>query len=253
MQAVQSTQALLNLELSTPLEGNQTPRTKEHMVEVLTDSRDMAVCNLLSSMTPVTRLCLGLPAALRARIRANRRSKCLARALATPLCTRYLLVLRARAASRLIARDRVRDSLRLSPPRLDPSLDFDTLSSRTPWLVLRDDGDRGMVLYHRETGATRLSPWIALRTRGGRVYFGNLVTRATRWLPPPGWHDSWISLSSPFDRRTHSYYTRSLLPGSFACLQIEGGAQFVHPLEAACRYLNLQLDSNRSTLTGPSV
>ena len=252
MQALLTTNALLNLELSSPPEGNQTLRTKNHMVEVLTESRDLAAGNILHSMTQVTRLCLGLPAALRARIRANRRSRCLTRVLAHPLCTRYLLVLRARAASRLISRDRVLASL-ASPPRLDPALDFDTLSSKTPWIVLRDDGDHGMMLYHRDTGATRLSPWIALRTRGGRVYFANLVTRATRWLPPPGWHSGWTSLSSPFDRKKHSYYTRSLLPESFARLQIEGGAQFVHPLEAARRYLNLQLDSNRSTLTGPPV
>ena len=154
MQALLTTNALLNLELSSPPEGNQTLRTKNHMVEVLTDSRDLAAGNILHSMTQVTRLCLGLPAALRARIRANRRSRCLTRVLAHPLCTRYLLVLRARAASRLIARDRARKSLKSPPPHLDPALDFDTLSSRTPWIVLRDDGDRGMMLYHRDTGAT---------------------------------------------------------------------------------------------------
>ena len=247
MQAVDATQVALDVELSTPMGPRQTQRTKDHMIAVLTDSRDLAAANVLDSMTAVTRIRLGFPAALRKylrdRIKANRHRKALARALAHPLISLYVLHLRARAASRHISRSRAQASLDLHPPRLDRALSIDNLADRTPWLVLHDDSDRGMILYHRHTGATRVAPWIALRTSSGRVYFANLVTRATRWLPPSCWHSGWISYTSPFDARAHSHYTRVLLPVSLARVQIEGGAPFVHPIEAARRYLDLRIGS----------
>ena len=238
MQAVHATQVALDVELSIPMGPRQTERTKNHKVAVLTESRDLAVCNALTSMTSVTRLCLAFPACLKARVTANRRRYSLTRALARPLCTCYLLILRARAASRSIARNCARASLAMPPPRLNRTLDFDTLAGRTPWIVLHDDGSRGMTLYHRYTGATRVAPWITLRTPSGRVYFANLVSRVTRWLPPPCWHDDWLSLTSPFDPRAHSHYTRMKLPPSLAHVQIEGGAPFVHPIELARQHIS---------------
>ena len=261
MQAVHATQVVLDVELSTPMGPRQTQRTKDHMIAVLTKSRDEAVCTVLNSMTPVTRLCLAFPSCLRARIRAIRRSRelaiesiratlrdtcrrrCIVGVLAHPLCTRYLLVLRARAASRLIARDRTLAALAAPPPRLDRSLDFDSLGNKTPWIVLHDDDNFRKTLYHRYTGAIRVAPWIALRTPRGRVYFANLVTRVTRWLPPPCWHDGWLSCTNPFDPRLHSHYRRMMLPQSLASVQIEGGARFVDPLEEARRLISLRLPS----------
>ena len=50
-----------------------------------------------------------------------------------------------------------------------------------------------MRLLNRVTGAVRDAPWIALRTAGGAVYFANLLTGRTRWLPPHRWMEGWIS------------------------------------------------------------
>ena len=243
MQAVRATIVALDVESSSPPGPRQTKRTRDHKVAMLTQSRDLAVCNLLNSMSATTRMCLAFPSCLKARIARNCRSRCMFRVLAHPICTSYLLVLRARAASRIIARRRTLVALAMPPPRLDQKLDFETLSHTTPWLTLYDDSKPDVItLYNRVTGATRVAPWIALRTLGGRVYFANLVTRVTRWLPPPCWQSGWIELDS--DRSTHallslnggmkkhSYYMRMLLPHSLAKLRIEGGAPFVHPLDS---------------------
>ena len=54
-----------------------------------------------------------------------------------------------------------------------------------------------MRLISKITGATRYGPWISLMSSDGVVYFGNLVTRETRWLPPHRWFEGWITRASP--------------------------------------------------------
>jgi len=101
---------------------------------------------------------------------------------------------------------------------------LNTLERYTPWMACFEDDGHIIKLYHRHTGATRVAPWIVLRTHCGRVYFANLISRATRWTPPPGWLDGWTSFVSPFNSR--SWYARQLLPRSLACLQVEGGCPY---------------------------
>ena len=62
----------------------------------------------------------------------------------------------------------------------------------------------------------------------GQVYFANIITGETRWAPPIGWRDGWVSLTSPFDRR--SPYARSLIPLSLARMHVEGGASYLGSL-----------------------
>ena len=56
-------------------------------------------------------------------------------------------------------------------------------------MPLFEDVDNKIFLYHTETetGRVRAAPWISLRGEGGCVFFANLVTRKTRWLPPRTW------------------------------------------------------------------
>ena len=68
------------------------------------------------------------------------------------------------------------------------------------------------------------APYFRMR-HDGRVYFANIVTNETRWAPPMGWRDGWVSLTSPFDRR--SPYARSLIPPSLAKMHVEGGACYL--------------------------
>ena len=112
------------------------------------------------------------------------------------------------------------------PPSLNHRfhLTLDNLERHTPWLPLYSDSDRSVSLYHKVTGCTRSAPWFTLR-HSGQVYFANIVTGETRWAPPMGWRDGWLSLSSPFDRR--SPYARSLIPPSLAKMHVEGGACYL--------------------------
>ena len=112
------------------------------------------------------------------------------------------------------------------PPSLSHRfhLTLDNLERHTPWLPLYSDSDRTVTLYHRVTGCTRSAPWFTLR-HSGRVYFANIITGETRWAPPMGWRDGWVSHAPPFDRR--SPYARSLIPPSLARMHVEGGACYL--------------------------
>ena len=77
------------------------------------------------------------------------------------------------------------------PPRLPRTVGLGCLTD-TPWIVLYQDSDSRVLLFHRLTGAIREAPWIALRTFGGRVYFAKVVTRETSWFPPPLWMAGWV-------------------------------------------------------------
>ena len=91
--------------------------------------------------------------------------RCCAEVLSHKRCVQFLLTLRIRAVFRAISRARVLASLATPPPRLDGNLDTDSLSRLTNWTALYDDGKPDeVILYHRVTGATRVAPWVALRT-----------------------------------------------------------------------------------------
>ena len=78
------------------------------------------------------------------------------------------------------------------PPCLPPKLSLNSLRN-TGWYPLFRDADNCIQLYHSETGTVRYAPWIALRTDSGIVFFVNLVTMVSRWMPPHRWADLWIS------------------------------------------------------------
>ena len=122
---------------------------------------------------------------------------------------------------------------RESPPRLPPGLGFGALRG-TSWMPIYEDSAHRILLYHAETGCVRAAPWISLRTSYGCVFFANLITRQTRWLPPHGWMQGWISRPSiddqgracgtPFEG---TRLVRDLLPGPIARLRVEGGAPYL--------------------------
>ena len=83
----------------------------------------------------------------------------------------------------------------------------------------------------------RAAPWVSLRTGGGCVFFANLVSQETRWLPPRQWMTGWISrprlcpkfgveIDSPFQscRRLADL----LVPRAIARKRVEGGAPYMH-------------------------
>ena len=78
------------------------------------------------------------------------------------------------------------------PPRIPSQVGLNSLTY-TGWAPIFRDGTHEVFLVHQQTGAVRSAPWIALRTRDGRAYFANLLTRETRWLPPHLWMQGWVS------------------------------------------------------------
>ena len=78
-----------------------------------------------------------------------------------------------------------------APPQLDASMRLGTLDSTSSWATLYRDASHEVLLLNTRTGAIRNAPWISLRTPGGCVYFANLITGQTRWLPPAGWMQGW--------------------------------------------------------------
>ena len=78
------------------------------------------------------------------------------------------------------------------PPRIPSQVGLNSLTY-TGWASIFRDGTDEVFLVHQQTGAVRSAPWIVLRTRDGRAYFANLLTRETRWLPPHLWMQGWVS------------------------------------------------------------
>jgi hypothetical protein len=94
----------------------------------------------------------------------------------------------------------------------------------------------------------RDAPWIALRTRDGCIYFANLLTRETRWLPPHLWMHGWVSRrvsrtgTCTASDLCRSHMSRVLdsggrdlpcdgrkpLPPSVAFQRVEGGAPYMY-------------------------
>ena len=213
-----------------PRDPRQSPRSYNYSVA---RSRAYAYSEFCKYHPCARRLCtwivlkylLRAPARARARIAERQRRSVILPIASRPLCVRYVLTLRALASTRARLAAATAAALAEPPPCLDPNLEFNTLERYTPWMARFEDDSHNIKLYHRHTDATRIAPWIVLRTLGGRVYFANLVTRVTRWTPPPGWLDGWISFKSPFDSR--SWYARQLLPRSLASLQVEGGCPYL--------------------------
>jgi hypothetical protein len=99
-------------------------------------------------------------------------------------------------------------------------------------------------LVNQQTGAVRDAPWIALRTRDGCIYFANLLTRETRWLPPHLWMHGWVSRTGTCTasdlHRSHMSRVlgsdgrdlpcdgRKPLPPSVAFQRVEGGAPYMY-------------------------
>ena len=66
------------------------------------------------------------------------------------------------------------------------------------WLLLREDARHEVLLISKVTGAVRDAPWISMLTSDAQVYFVNLITRESRWLPPHRWMEGWVS-RAPLD------------------------------------------------------
>ena len=117
------------------------------------------------------------------------------------------------------------------------------MDRNAPWLPLFEDQDHQILLLSRLTGAVREAPWISLRTANGAVYFGNVITRETRWFPPHRWIEGWITRPSPH-MQTNKYgengyyghplfpprsvYLRDMLPPEIGRLRVDGGAPYMH-------------------------
>jgi hypothetical protein len=89
----------------------------------------------------------------------------------------------------------------------------------TSWLPLFEDCESKVLMLHTKTGCVRSAPWISLRTAYGCVFFVNLITHQTRWLPPLRWMQDWVSRPSiNEDGRAYrmalegTRFTRDLLP-----------------------------------------
>ena len=78
-------------------------------------------------------------------------------------------------------------------PRVPPGLGYAALHG-TQWHPLYQDHQGVVRLYNAETGAVREGPWVNLRSQPhGMVFYANLETGDTRWLPPHLWMEGWIS------------------------------------------------------------
>ena len=62
----------------------------------------------------------------------------------------------------------------------------------TGWRAFFLDTTSEVLLMNDSTGAVREAPWISLRTSTGIIFFANLVSRETRWLPPHRWMENWL-------------------------------------------------------------
>ena len=132
-----------------------------------------------------------------------------------------------------------RNAVTCLPQRLPPQLPKDLSlgmmqTSASGWLAIFKDAIDSVTFYHVATGTLREAPWIALRTPCGVVYFGNLVSRETRWLPPRMWQEGFISRHSlnssedPYDQLANRGLIdhRTPLPMQLARMRIEGGAPY---------------------------
>ena len=127
-------------------------------------------------------------------------------------------------------------SLYSAPPRVPPGLGYAALHG-TQWHPLYQDHQGLVRLYNAETGAVREGPWVSLRSQPhGIVFYANLDTGDTRWLPPHRWMEGWISRpwrqhvdGVPLSWVSDSVFeghrlAQALLPIALARQRTEGGA-----------------------------
>jgi len=119
----------------------------------------------------------------------------------------------------------------VGPPAYPTGLAIGSLRG-TSWYPIYHDCAHEVALYHAETGSVRSAPWVCLRTDYGEIYFANLITRRTRWLPPHRWMEDWISRityddgvrGSPFEGHRLS---QQVQPTSISRMRVEGGAPYM--------------------------
>jgi hypothetical protein len=125
------------------------------------------------------------------------------------------------------------------PPALDSRLRLGSLGG-TPWLPLRNDAQGSVLLVCRTTGLVRDAPWISLCDADGRVFFGNLLTRRTRWFPPNRWWADMVSRPRDMVSRPHAWggiadelidrrhpCMREFLGVGTSRLMVEGGSPYL--------------------------
>ena len=101
------------------------------------------------------------------------------------------------------------------------------------WQAVPDDETSGIYLVSLTTGAVRSAPWISARTSGGAVFFANLLTKRTQWLPPETWSSGWIEFGVANARGQTSNslvgahaMLRHALPPCTAGSMVEGGSAY---------------------------
>ena len=148
------------------------------------------------------------------------------------------------------------------PPCLPPWLGLGTLR-HTDWLLLRSDADNRLLLWSKVTGAVREAPWVSLLSTTGVVYFANLITQETRYLPPHRWMDGWVARAphEPMELSSscgawplpylpgRKFDDRDALPQSFARRRVDGGAPYL--LDAGAGVPQYAPDQYDTSLTYP--
>ena len=120
------------------------------------------------------------------------------------------------------------------PPRYPAGLAIASLRG-TSWYPMYLDRTHEVRFYHAETGSVRSAPWICLRTIHGAIYFANLITHQTRWLPPHRWMADWISHAYLDDTGLHDAPFQNVKlgqlmhPVEISCMRIEGGSPYLQP------------------------
>ena len=137
---------------------------------------------------------------------------------------------------RLLAAHDLGNSL---PPALDCRIALNSLHG-THWMPVYEDSSHEVLLYHQDCSAVREGPWIALRTLHGVVYFANLVTHQTRWIPPMRWMADWVSRGYTVHTGATGHHmirtddfadhpsARYALPPAVSRRRVEGGAPYLH-------------------------
>jgi len=134
-----------------------------------------------------------------------------------------------------LTRDAVACLPQRSPPQLPKDLRLGMMHTQaSSWLAIFQDATDSVTLFHVTTGTLRDAPWIALRTPDGVAFFGNLVSRETRWLPPHLWQNGFISrhslcsVENPYDELASRGLVdhRTSLPKQLARMRVEGGAPY---------------------------
>ena len=121
-------------------------------------------------------------------------------------------------------------------PPMTHELCYTNLDKHVEWVAVFEDAARSIRLFNVRTGCLRVAPWLSLRTGDGTPYFINLNTRESRWYPPAGWWEGWLSRPEPLETSACGVseldgvqaYRRNRLPVKYARLLVEGGAPYLY-------------------------